>query len=208
MLIPPSLDHRPSDETDRATILLHGRGRPPGEMRDLAGRIGMLDWRGVFPAVEGSSWYPLPFASPVQDNEPALSDAIDRIATEVARLEDEGIVDGRIVLGGFSQGACVVAEFLARIEMRPMAVILFSGALPGPPDRQAPARPHLAGVPALLTGSRADPFMPPARVTATAKWLEASGARVQVVLSDEGAHAVEDRDVEAAAAFVTALERL
>ncbi len=207
VLNPPSLDHRPSQEPHRGAILLHGRNRPPGDMRDIAASLGMLDWRCVFPAVEGSSWYPHPFTGPIEENEPALGASVERIRLDLERIEGEGLAAEKVLVGGFSQGACVVAEYLARGGPRPMAILLLSGALPGPDDLVRPPRADLAGVPAFVTGSHADPYMPAARVAATAEWLRAGGAEVHLTLFEDRLHTIDESEIADAASFIAGLER-
>lgn len=205
-LNPTALDHRPSADADRGAVFLHGRKRSPGEMRDLAGEIGMLDWRCSFPLAAGGSWYPNPFSRPLAENEPDLGASVERLREEVDRLAMEGIDPARIAIGGFSQGACVVAEYLARGGPRPMAILLFSGALPGPARPVRRPRVNLAGVPAFVSGSRTDPFLPGARVQSTADWLRACGANLHLLMIDDRPHAIDDSEIEAAKSFVEALE--
>jgi phospholipase/carboxylesterase len=201
----PALDHWPTPESDRAAILLHRRGHAPGRMRDLAGAIGLLSWRCVFPSIEGESWYPGHLMDPIENNEPALRDVVDEIAREAARLEDEGFKPENVLIGGFSQGACVTAHYLSRHPVRHLAALILRGALPGEPGTSWPPAPHLAGMPALLTGGRLDPFIPDERVSETAAWLHASGAAVRISVSDDPGHGMDDEDVAEVRKFIESL---
>jgi len=49
-------------------------------------------------------------------NEPSLTWALERIDQLVAQLEAEGFARDQIFLLGFSQGACLLAEYLSRID--------------------------------------------------------------------------------------------
>ena len=55
-----------------------------------------------------------------EDNEPWVGNALATIGAAVALAEDGGVPVERVALAGFSQGACLVAEMLAR-EPRPYA---------------------------------------------------------------------------------------
>ncbi|HUG62162.1 MAG TPA: phospholipase [Methylomirabilota bacterium] len=200
-----ALDHRVSDDVDRAAILLHGRRRPPSDMRDLAGQLGLLAWRCVFPPADDASWYPKSFLKPVEVNEPSLDAAVGRVEAEVERLRDEGFAPERILVGGFSQGACVICEYLARRPTRHLGALILSGGLAGPAGTTWRPQVELEGMPALLTGSPADPWVPLARVRETADWLRASGARVRLEEFADREHVIDDRDIAAGVEFIAGL---
>jgi predicted esterase len=174
-------------------------------MRDAAREIGLLAWRCVFPAADEGSWYPGGFMDPIEANEPALDAAVDRIVREVDRLGSEGFGPHQILVGGFSQGACVVCEYLWRHAPGHLAAVVFSGALPGPAGSVWADRHGLAGMRTLLTGSPADPWVPFARMAETAAWLEASGARVQFEVFEDRPHRLDERDFDSGRRFVAGL---
>jgi predicted esterase len=197
-----SLDHRPADAGDRAVILLHGRHRPASEMREAAVEMGLLDSRCVFPVADDGSWYPHGFMEPLADNEPALGAAVDRIAREVERLAADGFDPDRIIVGGFSQGACVVCEYLRRRPPRHLGALILSGGLPGAGGEVGADRADLSGLPVLLTTSPADRWVPIARVRETAAWLEASGARVFLEVFADRPHRIDPLDIDACRRFL------
>jgi phospholipase/carboxylesterase len=199
------LDHRPSDDVDHAAILLHARGRPPGEMRDLAGSLGLLAWRCVFPAAPDLSWYPAPFLSPIEDNEAALGEALAQLDAVADRLCDEGFPPERILIGGFSQGACLAATALLRRPERRLGALILSGGLLGAPGTVFEPAPALAGMPAYLSGSRGDPWAPVFRIEETADWLRRSGASVRLEIADDRAHVIDDREIALARSFLETL---
>jgi phospholipase/carboxylesterase len=202
----PALDHWPSDDTDRAVVLLHGRKRSPGAMRDLAAAMGLLTWRCSFPAADEASWYPKGFMKPIEANEPDMEASVDRISREIDRLGDEGFPPERIVVGGFSQGACVVCEYFARRPTRHLGAVILSGALAGPDGRAGRApRPELKGLPTFISGSRADPWVSLARVDETAQWFREGGAIVDLMVLDDRLHVVDDREIDRAAAMLADL---
>ena len=99
-------------------ILLHGRGASAEDIMGLAGE--MYDERIAYLAPQAAEhrWYPLSFLAPIAENEPALSSALKKVATLVASAENAGVSRERIFFCGFSQGACLSSEFVARNPAR------------------------------------------------------------------------------------------
>lgn len=93
-------------------LALHGRGRDPDDMRATAARFGDVPARFVAPAAPGGSWYPKPFLEPFDENRDALLRALDVVDDRLARLAEAGVGRDRVVLWGFSQGACLAAHHL------------------------------------------------------------------------------------------------
>ena len=102
----------------RAVILIHGRGDSAAGILTLADAIDVPDVAWVAPQAAGNTWYPYPFLAPMSRNEPGLSSALRVIGTLVTSLLSEGLGADRIVLMGFSQGACLSLEFAARNARR------------------------------------------------------------------------------------------
>lgn len=189
-------------QTDLAIVLTHGRGRSPADMRALADRLALDNVRYLFPVAENSTWYPKLFQDAIADNEPSLSDAIAHYESVVAGLEAEGFPPNRIVVGGFSQGACLTAEFLARHPRPYAAAVLWTGGLIGPEGTQWPVRKQLADMPVFISTSETDPWVPPPRVRETHAWLRQSGASATMLIFQEREHGVLDEEVRAVRAMI------
>ena len=101
-----------------AMILVHGRGASAEGMLGLADAFGCTDVAYVAPQARSGSWYPYSFMAPLSQNEPHLSNALKTLSSVVEDLEREGMPSERIVLLGFSQGACLALEFAARNARR------------------------------------------------------------------------------------------
>lgn len=176
-------------------VLVHGRTLTPAYMDALAERLALPDVRYLFPAADGNSWYPKSLFAPEAENEPGLGAAIARYEQVVSGLLEGGIPLDQIVVGGFSQGACLTATFLHRHPRRYGAAILWTGGLIGPPGTTWQPQPALAGLPVFLSTSKVDPFVPPARVLETDDWLRASGARTEVEIFEAREHMVADEEI-------------
>jgi predicted esterase len=181
-----------------AAILLHGRGASARDMIALATHIAPPGIAVLAPQATGNSWYPYPFTAPIADNEPKLSSALDVIATILAALGNAGLRPDRVAIGGFSQGACLASEFVARNAQRYGGVIGFSGGLIGPPGTPRDYEGNLAGTPVFLGCSDVDPHIPLDRVEETAEVLAALGGRVDKRIYRGMGHSVNNEEVAAA----------
>jgi len=122
--------------TTHAIILLHGRGGTPASIAIplittflTPGTESRL--RIVAPAAQDRTWYPHVYTAAQSQNEPFLTGAIERVEREVRALEDNGITRDKIMIGGFSQGACLTARFLLKYPAKYWGTFVFSGAIPG-----------------------------------------------------------------------------
>jgi predicted esterase len=172
-------------DAERAMILVHGRGATPESILTLADELP--DDLGFTLAAPGAStstphprsWYPTSFLAPIAANEPGLSSGLVRIEAVVEELAEHGIGSENIVLLGFSQGACLVTEFVARSARRWGGVAALTGGLIG--DENAP-RDYVGafhGTPVFLGCSDRDPHVPLWRVEETAEVLRRMGAQVE-----------------------------
>lgn len=195
-----------------AGVLLHGRGSTPEEMIALAARLALDDYRWVAPAAATGSWYPHRFMEPVDVNEPFLSRAIDDCDQAVDEASEQGrIPSDRIIVIGFSQGACLATEYVLRHPGRCGALVLFTGGVIGPPGRSwrlAPPAKSLAGLPILLTGSDVDEWVPAARLRETASVLTRLGADVRCRIYAGRAHIVCDEEIVEAREFIGIWSRI
>ena len=94
-----------------ALVLTHGRGATAESILSLAPLLGADDFAWFAPQASGNTWYPFSFLSPIPQNEPGITSGIQVLHDLVAYIEKAGIPTERIVLAGFSQGACLTLEF-------------------------------------------------------------------------------------------------
>jgi len=181
-----------------AMILLHGRGASAEDILSLAGE--MYDERVVYlaPQAAGHTWYPNSFLAPISQNEPWLSSALAKIGETIKVALNAGLTHDRIVVCGFSQGACLASEFAARNPIRYGAIVAFTGGLIGPPDIDLHHPGDLDGTPTLFSSGDPDPHVPWARVAASAKQFTAMGAEVQLQRHEGRPHTVSAPELESA----------
>ena len=183
-----------ADEADASLVVLalHGRDQEPAFMRGVAQRVDLpqLAWR--LPAADARSWYPLSFLAAVAENEPRLSYALEAVAHQRSDLAAAGVGPERLVLLGFSQGACVLAEHLVRTAAPCAGAVLLTGGHVGPPGTARTVAGDLRSMPVLLGSAAADALVPVARVQEAAALLEALGAGVELEVYDDLEHLVSD----------------
>src|SRR5947207_9645121 len=124
----------PPGDARIVAILLHGRGASAEDILGLARQFTARDIAYVAPQAAGSTWYPYSFLAPLQQNEPWLGSALRVIASLLRDLGQHGVSSERIAIIGFSQGACLTLEFVARHARRYAAAVAFTGGLIGPPE--------------------------------------------------------------------------
>jgi phospholipase/carboxylesterase len=192
------------EDAEAAVVLAHGRG---ATARGILGMAGEFDVDGVAylaPQAARNEWYPQSFLAPVEANEPGRSSGLRALDDAVGRAVDAGVPHERIVLGGFSQGACLATEYVARNPRRYGGVIAFSGGLIG--EELAEEYPgDLAGTPVFLGCSDVDPHIPEERVVATRDALDSMGADVDMRLYEGMGHTVSQDEVSAAREIIADL---
>ena len=187
-----------------AVILVHGRGASAEDILSLAHELRLSDVLYLAPQAAGNTWYPYSFLSPLEQNEPALTSALNKIDSLIDTLQRDGIPADRIGLIGFSQGACLSLEYAARHPQRYRAVVGLSGGLIGPfgtPRRYAGS---MAGTPVFLGCSDVDPHIPVARVHESTTVFQALGATVDERIYPGMGHAVNDDELDASRRLLTA----
>jgi predicted esterase len=187
----------PAKEAKAAVILVHGRGATPESMLPLAEAFGRDDIHYLAPRATQSTWYPNSFLVPIEMNEPWLSSALSLIGALVDRLADDGFTSDRVGIIGFSQGACLTSEFIARNARRYGMVGILTGGLIGPPGTPRNYAGSLDGTPIFLGSSDIDPHVPLDRIKETAAVLSKLGAEVNERIYPRMGHTVNDDEVKA-----------
>lgn len=176
-------------------ILVHGRNAAPANILDLARRIEQDGLTWLAPAAAGRTWYPLSFLARIEENEPGVSSGLAVLAALVARVEAAGVPRSRIVVGGFSQGACLASEFAIRHASRFGGLLLFSGGAIGAPGTTWTYPGSFDGTPVFLGCSDIDAHVPEPRVRETATVFERMGANVTLRIYPGMGHVVTDDEL-------------
>ncbi|MFD2864985.1 alpha/beta hydrolase [Mucilaginibacter antarcticus] len=181
-----------------ALVLLHGRGGTAQNIISLAGEFNLQDMAIVAPQATNNSWYPYGFMSPVADNQPALDSALENIGYAVDAILAAGIARQNIFFAGFSQGACLTVEYVARNAQRFAGAIAFTGGLIGQQLEMANYKGDFAGTPILLSTGNPDPHVPLTRVEESAAILKSMGAQVTVKVFEGRPHTIIQKEIDLA----------
>src|SRR6202162_1011894 len=170
-------------------ILLHGRGASAADIMTLGAELMHPGFAYLAPQAAGSAWYPHPFTAPLENNEPYLSSALEVVASLLASVEMT-IPANRVILLGFSQGACLTLEFAARHARHYGGVVGLSGGLIGPDGTARDYPGHFDRGSTFLGCSDVDPHISKDRVVEAAEVLGRMGADVTVKLYPQMGHSV------------------
>lgn len=187
-------------------VAVHGRGQQPAYMvehflnRVTGATEGPVAW--LLPVADGNTWYPTGFLAPVEQNQPHLDHALEALDSLAARLADADIPPERIVWSGFSQGACLVSEWVARNPWRWGGLIAFTGGRIGPSGTDLTIRGSFDGMPAYFGVGEVDEWVPEPRVTATAEAFRAAGADVIEDVFPDHVHEISTPEIARAVALL------
>jgi predicted esterase len=193
------------EEAAGVIVLVHGRGATGEGMLSLYEQLEIEGLAAVAPQAAGGTWYPQSFLAPIAANQPYLDSALRKVEGVVEDLLSRGVVSERIALLGFSQGACLTSEFVARHPRRYGAVMVLTGGLVGPPGTPRDYAGSLAGTPVFLGTSDPDPHVPFARVEETEGVLARMGARVELQRYPGMPHTINQDEVEVCRALLMAM---
>tara|TARA_R100000479_G_C6360590_1_gene192854 strand:- start:576 stop:1094 length:519 start_codon:yes stop_codon:yes gene_type:complete len=148
------------------------------------------------PQANGNTWYPYSFLAPTDQNQPGLSSGLQKIHDIIEELESEGISKENIYLLGFSQGACLASEFVARHPAKYAGLIALSGGVIGDAVNPEEYSGDLNGTPVFLGCSDVDAHIPKERVNETEELLKKLGASVTKKLYPGMGHLVNNDEIE------------
>ncbi|MFA9477781.1 alpha/beta hydrolase [Phycisphaerales bacterium AB-hyl4] len=199
----PMLTAGPSPENADATlVLVHGRGADAQSILALHRTLDLSNLAGLAPQAANHTWYPNPFLAEIETNQPYLDSALKRLAEIVDDLLSRGVPSHRIALLGFSQGACLTSEFIARHPRRYGAVMALTGGLIGPPGTSRDYAGSLESTPVFLGCNDPDAHIPFERVRETEAVLSRMGAVVEVRRYPGLPHTVNDDELRVCRAML------
>lgn len=184
------------EEARAAMLMLHGRGATAEDVLSLSHEFDRPGFAYLAPQAAGGTWYPNRFMVPTEANEPWLSSALESVGQVYSRTVSAGIPPQRIMLLGFSQGACLALEFAARNARRYGGIVGLSGALIGPEDMRRDYSGTLAGTPIFLGCSDVDFHIPRQRVDHAAEVLQALGGEVTKRLYPNMDHTINQDEID------------
>lgn len=185
-------------DTGKALVMVHGRGANSADILSVADHLEAGDFTLIAPQATNNTWYPYSFMVPENQNEPWLSSALDLLEELEKELVLEGIAPEKIFFLGFSQGACLMLEYITRHAKGYGGAIAFTGGLIGEKLNEGKYKTNFAGTPIFIGSSNPDPHVPVARIEETERILKERNAEVVVRLYPGMGHTISMDEIHEA----------
>lgn len=195
----------PLEKARAAMVMIHGRGASAEDILTLVPELNRPGFVYLAPQAANNAWYPNSFLAPLASNEPGLSSALAVIASIFEQLAQAGISPEHTILLGFSQGACLSLEYIARNARLYGGVAGLSGGLIGPDGTPRDYQGSLANTSIFLGCSDIDPHIPKRRVEHSAEVLGRMGGNVTMRLYARMGHTVNEDEIRAVQAMMDGL---
>src|SRR5690554_480555 len=182
----------------KALIMIHGRGGNADDILSLAQSLQVKDYALLAPQAMHNTWYPYSFMVPPSQNEPWLSSALDVLRGVVEKVIKEGIAAENIYFLGFSQGACLALEFIARNATKWGGAVAFSGGLIGDQVYMENYKGDFAETPVFISCGNFDPHIPLERVQESTAILRDMGASVTEKIYENKGHFISQDEIDRA----------
>lgn len=192
-------------EAQAVVVLAHGRGADAYDILGLAAHFQVPGVTYLAPEAAGGAWYPARFLAPLAHNQPWLDSALAAFDAVVQSARTAGVPDDRIVLGGFSQGACLALEYAARRATRYGGILAFAGGLIGPDGLERTESGRFDGTPVFIGVGDQDAHIPVARARHAADVLATRGAAVDLRIYPGVPHTVVPDQVQVARTLLAQL---
>lgn len=184
--------------TSKVLVMLHGRGGNAEDILSLSAHLDVKDFSLIAPQATNNAWYPYSFMAPPAQNEPWLSSALGLIKEIVDGFYQKGIPSQNIYFTGFSQGACLTLEFVARNANRYGGVAAFTGGLIGDKIYPENYTGDFQGTPVFIGTSDPDPHVPVIRVNASSNILKNMNADVTEKIYSNMGHTINEDEIAVA----------
>ena len=186
----------PLKEAKKVLIMLHGRGSSAENIISLTDHLKVNDAAILAPQATNHSWYPYSFMAPVNENQPALDSALKILEELVEEIEAQDKSSRQIYFLGFSQGACLALEYVARHAKAYGGVIAFTGGLVGETLNKENYSGDFQNTPILITTGDPDPHVPLIRVEDSVKILQKLNAKIELKVYEGRVHTIQMEEIE------------
>lgn len=193
---------KPLNQAQKALIMIHGRGGSAQDILSLSQHLNVENYALLAPQATNGTWYPYSFIAPTEQNEPWLSSALENIQETVKTVLGAGIKAENIYFFGFSQGACLTLEFLARNAQRYGGAAVIIGGLIGDKINRENYKGDFAQTPIFIGTSNPDFHVPVERVYATSNILREMNAEVTEKVYANFGHSINQEEIELANSIV------
>lgn len=195
--VPVAVTGAPLESAKTVLLCVHGRYASAERIiQQVQGSIGRVPGVAfVAPQAVDSQWYTDRFTAPLENNEPGLSSSLHLLDDVFAWLRDQGVPASRVVVVGFSQGACLAAEWVARRGHGNLAaLVVLSGGLIGPEKAgglpMTAYKHYMPGLHVFFSVAKEDAHVPLIRVRQSASAFVSKDASVVTEFHDGSAHKI------------------
>ncbi len=183
-------------EAKKVLIMVHGRGASARDILGLASHLNVADYALLAPQATNHSWYPYSFMVKPEQNEPWLSSALDLLKDLVDDVIEQGIAAENIYFLGFSQGACLALEFVARYATQYGGVAAFTGGLIGDEINRSNYTGDFNGTPIFIGTGNPDSHVPVERVKESVEILTEMNAQVHLEIYNNRPHTISKDEID------------
>lgn len=195
-------------EVSTVVILLHGRRQSPNEIYKLGQRINHENITYIIPKAPEKTWYPRGFMRNIEDNQPQLDTALVNLDCLISTLLLSGVNLKKIWLMGFSQGACIVSQYMYDYQRKVAGCFIYTGGLFGDHiEQSARIGNSLSNVQMYLSGSHTDTWVPATRIYESAEIFRSLGAQVEVNIFSDREHIVSELEILVARKWLMKLNK-
>ncbi|TBO44520.1 alpha/beta hydrolase [Pedobacter kyonggii] len=178
------------DSAGGVLIMIHGRGSNASDIMELCGELEIEGMAIFAPQAPQNSWYPYSFMAPTATNQPAIDLSLSIVDELVKHVVNHGITWERIFFLGFSQGACLMLEYISRNAKKYGGAIAFTGGLIGEVLEGDNYKGDLSGTRILITTGDLDPHVPLIRVKESVTQLKIQQANVRLEVYKGKSHGI------------------
>lgn len=180
----------------KAVVFIHGRGATAESILSLSEYFPFKDFYFVAPQATNHTWYPYSFMAPREQNEPWLSSALEQVEAVVSQLNLKGFKNDQIYFVGFSQGACLLLEYIATHPDRYAGAFAYIGGLIGDVLDLDRYNGNLLETTIYIGTSDPDMHVPILRVHETAEILQKMNAAIKVDYFKQLGHTISTEGIE------------
>ncbi|HVX26960.1 MAG TPA: dienelactone hydrolase family protein [Parafilimonas sp.] len=186
------------NEAKKALVMIHGRGAYAEDILSLAGYFNVKDYALIAPQATNNSWYPYSFLAIPKKNKPELSSALHLLSEIVSDINQQGIDSANIYFLGFSQGACLMLEFITRNARKWGGAVAFTGGLIGDKIYAENYKGDFEGTKIFIGSADPDAHVPVERVLETTGLLKNMHADVTQKIYEDMGHTINKDEIEKA----------
>lgn len=186
------------NEAKKALVMIHGRGAYAEDILSLAGYFNVKDYALIAPQATNNSWYPYSFLAIPKKNKPELSSALHLLSEIVSDINQQGIDSANIYFLGFSQGACLMLEFITRNARKWGGAVAFTGGLIGDKIYTENYKGDFEGTKIFIGSADPDAHVPVERVLETTGLLKNMHADVTQKIYEDMGHTINKDEIEKA----------